>query len=314
MGSSTAMLLTCALLVLATTGFSHVNGLRFDKPYVESYWESWDYKDYPDDFASLLKDVPASPLGSTKGVNVVELSFGNYGPGLGGLEAPEDVIREGIKAIHDAGGIVKMAFGGALYSMSEYIKNEQDAVEFCKNLKVTFDEYGIDGMDLDIEDGGTNANVQFKVISECRKQLGPSAHITYTIPALSSGIAPWSDTIRKSAEHLDAINVMAYDYYWLGYNFDLDVQSLNDLGIPNSKIVWGIMPGHHDAGNEYTTLDDAKKTARYVKKNGLAGVMTWSINRDAAKRMQFGAGVDNLYQTGKPDGTYLNTVSAELNG
>ena len=46
-----------------------------------------------------------------------------------------------------------------------------------------------------------------------------------------------------------------------GYNFTMDIEGLNGIGIPNNKIVWGLMPGHHDAGNEYTTLEQAKAAA-----------------------------------------------------
>ena len=44
--------------------------------HVESYWESWVLKDYPDDWCALLKDVPASPIGSTSGANYI--SIGKY--------------------------------------------------------------------------------------------------------------------------------------------------------------------------------------------------------------------------------------------
>ena len=33
-----------------------------------------------------------------------------------------------------------------------------------------------------------------------------------------------------------------------GYTFDLDLAYLTGLGLPASKIVYGIMPGHADAG------------------------------------------------------------------
>ena len=33
------------------------------------------------------------------------------------------------------------------------------------------------------------------------------------------------------------------------------------------------MPGHHDAGNEYTSLDDAKKATRDAIDMGLAGII-----------------------------------------
>ena len=41
----------------------------------------------------------------------------------------------------------------------------------------------------------------------------------------------------------------------------MDMEGLNAVGIPNSKIVWGLMPGHQDAGNEYTSLEQARAAA-----------------------------------------------------
>lgn len=34
----------------------------------------------------------------------------------------------------------------------------------------------------------------------------------------------------------------------------------------------GLMPGHHDAGNEYTSLADAENATLYAKSIGLAGI------------------------------------------
>ncbi len=39
-----------------------------------------------------------------------------------------------------------------------------------------------------------------------------------------------------------------------------------------NKIVWGLMPGHHDASNEYTSIDDAINSTLYAKEFGLAGL------------------------------------------
>ena len=55
---------------------------------------------------------------------------------------------------------------------------------------------------------------------------------------------------------------------------------LTGLGLPPSKIVYGLMPGHHDAGNEYTTVEDAAAATEYALEKGLGGVMTWDTNRD----------------------------------
>ena len=75
-------------------------------------------------------------------------------------------------------------------------------------------DLGLDGMDLDVEDGGAGAEVQVAVIKETRRLLGPDFHISYTIPATVAIIEPWRTTIEETAGLLDAVNVMAYDYYW----------------------------------------------------------------------------------------------------
>ena len=36
-------------------------------------------------------------------------------------------------------------------------------------------------------------------------------------------------------------------------------------------MVLGLMPGHHDAGNEYTSVEDAKNATKNAMNLGLAG-------------------------------------------
>ena len=74
-----------------------------------------------------------------------------------------------------------------------------------------------------------------------------------------------------------------------GYTFDLDLEQLGYLGVPTDKIVLGLTvlvivahfviigAGHHDASNEYTSIED---TVAMARERGLGGVMTWNINRD----------------------------------
>lgn len=285
---------------------------RVTKPYVESYWESWHSEDYPDDFAALLKDVPASAPGACSGVNLVNIAFGDYSGGIAGQEAREEVIREGIEAVHQKGGLVKIALGGALYSMGQYVTDVGQAAQFAEAMQAAALDLGLDGMDLDVEDSGAGADVQVAVIRETRRLL-PEFHISYTIPASVTAIEPWHSVIKEAAGELDAINVMAYDYYWQGYTFDIDLDALMALGVPAAKVVYGIMPGHSDAPNEYTSAEDAEAVARYALEKGLAGVMTWDINRDCRQRMYFGDGEDNLYQTGQGDARFLDILSSRLN-
>jgi len=287
---------------------------KLTKPYVESYWESWDaWSDFPGDFAALLKDVPASPVGSCQGVNVVNIAFGDYSGGIAGHGSTEEIIREGITAIHAAGGYVKIALGGAIFSISHHINSIDEAGNFAQTLVWARDEYDLDGVDLDVEDGGASTEIQVALVKEIRNRLGDDFHISYTIPCLSEQFEPWYSTIRNIAHLVDAVNVMAYDYYWEGYSFDLDIQHLTAMGVSRDKIVLGLMPGHHDASNEYTSVEDAVTATEKALVEGLGGVMTWDINRDCSGRMGNADGEDNLYQTGHGDGLFLDTLSSTLN-
>jgi len=281
---------------------------------VESYWESWHTEDYPGDYASFLKDVPATPIGSCSGVNYVSIAFGDFSGGFQGLDNKDmNIVLDGIEAIHYMGAKVKMAYGGATYGMSHFINKTIDADKFVQSVKVLKDYYGIDGVDLDIESGGAQAELQTHLIRSLRESCGPDFHISYTIPALTYPLEPWKTVILRAHQYMDAINIMAYDYYWNGYAYSMDIEGLLNLGVPKSKIVIGVMPGRHDASTEYTSIEDAKDVAEDVALQGLGGVMTWDINRDTDQRMGYIRGDDNLYQTGQGRGTYLDAISNTLN-
>jgi len=80
-----------------------------------------------------------------------------------------------------------------------------------------------------------------------------------------------------------------------------------------SKVVWGLMPGHSDAQNEYTDIGDVENATFYAMDFGLAGVMTWDINRDTDGAKGYPPGTDNRFVTGMPDATYLDLISRTLN-
>ena len=44
--------------------------------------------------------------------------------------------------------------------------------------------------------------------------------------------------------------------------------------------------GHHDASNEYTSVEDAVTATEMALVEGLGGVMTWDINRDCRSDIQ----------------------------
>ena len=38
-------------------------------------------------------------------------------------------------------------------------------------------------------------------------------------------------------QYLDFINVMAYDYYWTGYNFTMDIAALESIGVAKERLL-----------------------------------------------------------------------------
>ncbi len=94
------------------------------------------------------------------------------------------------------------------------------------------DSYGLDGVDLDVEDSAADAETQIMVIQELRDALGEDFEITYTYPCLAEQFEPWAQVIQEAHPILDGLNVMAYDAYWEDYTFDMDLALLDGMGVP----------------------------------------------------------------------------------
>lgn len=287
-------------------------------PFFESYWESWDVAN-PTNYCSQLEDVPAG-TGIGK-VNVVSIAFGDFtfardDEGSWTIGYVNDRIsvqdlKNAIHKIHLKGGKIKLSLGGGTFSMSSVVKTQDDAEKLARNIAAVCQQDELDGIDFDIEDRKTSPALQLYLYRRCRELLGPNALISYTIPARGEWFAPWSTVIKNAVQYFSSINVMCYDHSWSEYDPKQDFAALQSMGVPASKIVWGLMLGRVNY-NEYLTVAQVKEAASYVKQNGLGGVMMWDLNRDSNHRTGY-RGKDSLYQAGQPDGTYLNAISAILN-
>lgn len=286
-------------------------------PFFETYWESWNIADQSD-YGSQLENIP---VGNGDGkINVVSIAFGDYSFGkdnqgnitigyLDGLMSAQE-LQQAVDKIHRNGGKVKLSLGGATFSMSTVVKSQADAETLAQNIAAVCKQDGLDGIDFDIEDAGTSADLQLYVYRRCRELLGPNALISYTFPAQGEMYEPYATVIKNGAQYFSAVNVMCYDYYWTGYNPLDEFARLESMGVPASKIVWGVMPGHADDPKEYVTVQNAIQIANCVKTN-FGGLMMWTINRDTNHRTGCN-GQDNVYETGQPDGTYVNAISTTL--
>ena len=72
---------------------------------------------------------------------------------------------------------MKIALGGALYSMGGHVANEAQAKEFAVKMAAAAADLGLDGMDLDVEDSGSGADVQVMILSTVDRTLRNTARL-----------------------------------------------------------------------------------------------------------------------------------------
>jgi len=290
---------------------------RIHMPHVETYWESWEEGGV--DYGSNLIDVPITPIGSTTGVNIVNVAFASNnvtdddtcGGGCitDGLYSDPDLLREAIQAIHAKGGLVKLAVGGQIYGDTGYHSNETMDAAFVARIAAVVDRYNFDGVDLDQRSdcGKPSCGIegsQIYIIRELRKALKTKL-ISYTFPANSWDHSGLFDKVTlNSHQHLDSINV-----YWQKNGTSWKMEQMVGNGVPKEKLVWGI-PIAYDCDMEQTV-----KAALFVQEEGYGGVMTWSINTDTHRRTATNSVPYECgdFQTGHYDGTYVDTISLLLN-
>ena len=59
---------------------------------------------------------------------------------------------------------MKIALGGALFSMSSHVTTVAEAGLFAEKMLAAATDLGLDGMDLDVEDGGAGVDVQVGIV------------------------------------------------------------------------------------------------------------------------------------------------------
>lgn len=268
----------------------------------ETYIETWSSTTMAaiDDLAN--KTSPPS----LSGVSINIASFGKNPPQaeltLQNLSQAE--LKALVDKVHGYGGEIKVSFGGAAQTdpagygmwLSNFLKTPHDVSTLAKNLTSFIQQKGFDGIDFDIEDRGVAADfpdLASSLIKAIRQEL-PNTDITLTVPGQPWG-QYWVPLIQKSVEDVNHINFMEYDIwidtsgdgtggtlktYAAQIQWDINYY-ISNLGIPANKIELGLMPGMDDIGNNLT-LNDAVNLAKWAQSIGLAGVMTWDLNRDYA--------------------------------
>jgi len=300
-------ILVLCLAVGSCSGLYNRSQPRLTVPHLETYWESWDEWRH-DDFAANLSEVRVGPLGSTQGVNVVNLAFAR--PGyvgcwelpteeerdncvlLPGYQGSEESLVEGIRHVHRNNGLVKIAIGGETYG------NPTPLQRRASYLVETMDEYKLDGIDFTaIQWDNMDQSGTADMIKELREATDKIISLTFPCCPVC-----FRTLLEMAHPYLDYITPFCTVN---AGNID---QLVSDFGIPKHKIIWGY-PLWADCLMK-TTLEAGTS----VREEGLAGVATWSINIDTAQRGDNEYGECNNYQTGHQDGAYTDMLAFLLNG
>lgn len=272
------------------------------------YYQTWSAPWASSGAAMDLAKIPAY-------VNVVIVSFAQpdltYAKGSlsftgTGLSFSSDgaVVRDAIKALKAArpNTRVLLAVGGATYTNFAGLNTQ------CIKDLVT--DFGFDGVDLDYEPSNPACASAGGAVS-CRTDAESVAVTAALRTALPKGqyllsTASWhmgvfgegawageqpADSVYKgvnlamakspAGQQLDLVSIMAYDAgnpSNTGFN-PLHAFDAHRHYWPNAAVALGVEVPPEAWGGNVVTLDQVRTFASYVKANGGAGMMMWSLNK-----------------------------------
>ncbi|HSW87047.1 MAG TPA: glycoside hydrolase family 18 protein [Rhabdochlamydiaceae bacterium] len=245
-------------------------------PEYESYLESWD-SSYKTVFQNLN-------IRSGVVINVAfgDFTFSNNSTFIGGLEFSSSALKGVISYVHSRQGQVKLSLGGATYPLQNILKS-MGPRHLASSVAACVAYYNLDGVDLDIEDN-PNPQQEITFIQQLRQNLGSGKIITLTVPGQDWNGTP-ATVIPAVKNAVNFYNFMEYDI-WIDPNLGMIGTIQSDIatyqtrwGLSPGQIQLGLMPGNDDEGH-YLSVQDAQNLAAWAKQQGLAGVMTWDLDRD----------------------------------
>ncbi|MEZ0076767.1 cellulose binding domain-containing protein [Planotetraspora sp. GP83] len=205
--------------------------------------------------------------------------------------------KDQIDAIRAGGGDVKISFGGA--SGIELAQACTDVTALYNEYNAVVNAYGLNYIDLDIEGGASAEPASIARRSQALaklQQAHPSLKISLTLPVLPNGLTADGLNVVKSARDagvkLDAVNVMAMDYYQSVDYGDAAVQAANSTFSQVKSLypsltdaqAWrmvGVTPmiGQNDDGRIYNQAD-ARQLVTFAKGKHLGLLAFWEVTRD----------------------------------
>ncbi|KJY43409.1 sugar hydrolase [Streptomyces sp. NRRL B-1568] len=238
------------------------------------------------------------------GVKNFNLAFitsgGGCTPKWGGVtDLGGDAVAQQIGKLREAGGDVRVSFGGAAGSELGLVCSSADELATAYGKAV--DAYKLTKVDFDIEGAAlpnTAANTRrAQAIARLQKNH-PGLDVSFTLPVMPTGLTQDGvnlvENAKKNGVAISAVNVMAMDY---GSSFNGDMgQYAIDAATATQAQVKGVlglsdaaawkavavtpMIGVNDVAAEVFKTDDAAQLVTFARSKGLGWLSMWSAARD----------------------------------
>ncbi|MEW2033330.1 cellulose binding domain-containing protein [Streptomyces roseifaciens] len=238
------------------------------------------------------------------GVKNFNLAFvtsgGGCTPKWGGVtDLGKDPVAQQIGKLRQAGGDVRVSFGGAAGSELGLVCSSAD--ELAAAYGKVVDAYKLTKVDFDIEGAAlpnAAANTRRAQAIATLQKKHPGLDVSFTLPVMPTGLTQEGVDLvgnaKKNGVSVSAVNVMAMDY---GSSFNGDMgqyaidaatatqaQVKGVLGL-SDKAAWKAvavtpMIGVNDVAAEVFKVDDAAQLAAFGRSKGIGWLSMWSAARD----------------------------------
>ncbi|MGK5549869.1 chitinase, partial [Streptomyces sp. URMC 127] len=238
------------------------------------------------------------------GVKNFNLAFvtsgGGCTPTWGGTgDLGSNPVAGQIGALREAGGDVRVSFGGAAGTELGLACSSADDLAAAYGKVV--DAYKLTKVDFDIEGGAlpdTAANTRrARAIAQLQKKH-PGLDVSFTLPVMPTGLTQDGvnlvENAKKNGVSVSAVNIMAMDY---GSSFGGDMgQYAVDAATATQAQVKGVlglsdaaawkavavtpMIGVNDVSSEVFTTGNASRLVAFARAKGLGWLSMWSATRD----------------------------------
>ncbi|MEV4927907.1 glycoside hydrolase family 18 protein [Streptomyces roseoverticillatus] len=227
-------------------------------------------------------------------------SGGGCTPKWGGVsDLGGNPVAQQIGALREAGGDVRVSFGGA--AGSELGLACSSAGDLAAAYGKVVDAYKLTKVDFDIEGGAlpdTAANTRRAQAIALLQKKHPGLDVSFTLPVMPTGLTQDGvnlvENAKKNGVTVSTVNIMAMDY---GSSFSGDMgQYAIDAATATQAQVKGVlglsdtaawkavavtpMIGVNDVASEVFKTDDAEQLVKFARSKGLGWLSMWSATRD----------------------------------